>query len=42
MNGDFFFLSGKSIDEPIVMGGPFVMNSQQEQAYQDLVSGYFN
>ena len=44
IEGDFLFLSGLSINEPIVMGGPFVMNSQQEieQAYKDLAAGYFN
>lgn len=37
------FLSGKPINEPVVMGGPFVMNTQQEidKAYEDYRNGHF-
>jgi len=38
------FLTGRSIGEPIVMGGPFVMNTEQEilTAKQDHQNGYFD
>ena len=44
VDGEFLFLSGRSIGEPIVMGGPFVMNTQQEilSAKQDHQNGYFD
>ncbi|BDD05160.1 pirin family protein [Aureibacter tunicatorum] len=36
-------LTGKPIGEPIVLGGPFVMNTQEEinQAYEDFRKGHF-
>jgi redox-sensitive bicupin YhaK (pirin superfamily) len=35
--------AGEPIGEPVVMGGPFVMNSSEEihRAYQDLEAGEF-
>ncbi len=44
MKGEFLFLSGQSLDEPVVMGGPFVMNNQAEirQANNDYINGYFD
>ena len=37
----FLFLAGKPISEPMVMGGPFVMNTKDEieQAYEDFRQG---
>lgn len=42
-DGEFLLISGQSIDEPIVYGGPFIMNTEEEiaQAYQDSSKGYF-
>lgn len=42
-NGEFLLLSGESINEPIVYGGPFIMNSSEEikQAYQDSANAVF-
>ena len=42
--GEFLLLTGQSLNEPVVMGGPFVMNSQAEieQAYADHRDGYFD
>ena len=36
-------VAGKPIGEPVVMGGPFVMNSTEEieQAYLDFKAGKF-
>ncbi len=44
VDGEFLFLTGRSIGEPIVMGGPFVMNTEQEilTAKQDHQNGYFD
>jgi len=41
--GEFLLMSGQSIDEPIVYGGPFIMNTADEieQAYQDASQGIF-
>jgi redox-sensitive bicupin YhaK (pirin superfamily) len=40
---EFLLISGESINEPIVNGGPFVMNSEAEieQAFQDYSNGVF-
>lgn len=40
---EIFVLSGKSLDEPIVASGPFVMSSEKEiqQAYIDYQNGLF-
>ena len=42
-NSKFLLISGKPIGEPIVRGGPFVMNSQAEikEAIQDFHNGTF-
>jgi len=42
-SGEFLLISGESLDEPIVAGGPFIMNSKKEieQAYQDYELGIF-
>ena len=42
-NSKFLLISGKPIGEPIVRGGPFVMNTQAEikEAIQDFHSGTF-
>ena len=42
--GEFLLLTGQSLNEPMVMGGPFVMNSQAEidQAYADYQAGHFS
>jgi redox-sensitive bicupin YhaK (pirin superfamily) len=39
----FVAIAGQAIDEPIVQGGPFVMNSQEEltQAMEDFRRGRF-
>jgi redox-sensitive bicupin YhaK (pirin superfamily) len=39
----FFLFAARSIDEPIVWGGPMVMNTEEElmQTYQDLNNGTF-
>lgn len=44
IRGEFLLLTGQSLNEPVVMGGPFVMNSQAEidQAYVDYKAGYFD
>jgi len=44
IRGEFLLLTGKSLNEPVVMGGPFVMNSQAEidQAYADYQAGHFS
>lgn len=41
--GEFLFISGEPIKENVVMGGPFVMSSQQEIeiAYQEFEEGKF-
>ncbi len=40
---EFLFLAGEPITEPVVFGGPFVMNSQREieSAYRDYEAGLF-
>ena len=40
---DFLFLAGAPLGEPVAMGGPIVMNTQQEinDAYRQLQSGTF-
>jgi redox-sensitive bicupin YhaK (pirin superfamily) len=42
-NSKFLLISGKPIGEPIVRGGPFVMNTQAEikEAIQDFHNGTF-
>lgn len=44
VSGEFLLLTGQSLNEPMVMGGPFVMNSQAEidQAYADYQAGHFS
>jgi len=44
INGEFLFLSGQALNEPVVMGGPFVMKSQEEikQVNNDYINGYFD
>ena len=44
MTGEFLFLSGQSINQDIVMGGPFVMNTMEQikQAKIDYANGYFD
>ena len=39
----FLIIAGKPIDEPVVRGGPFVMNTKQEilKAIEDYHSGNF-
>ncbi len=41
--GELLVISGKPLNQPVVMGGPFVMNTQDEieQAYQDFDKGLF-
>ena len=38
-----FVLSGEPLNEPVIAGGPFVMNTEEElrQAYDDYSSGGF-
>lgn len=40
---DVFILSGEPLQEPVVAGGPFVMNTEEEllQAFEDYESGLF-
>jgi len=42
-SAEFLLISGESFDEPITVGGPFIMNTQQEieQAFQDYEQGIF-
>ncbi|MGF1695387.1 pirin family protein [Vibrio kyushuensis] len=42
-DAQFLLLAGKPLNEPVVRGGPFVMNTRQElmQAFQDYSSGKF-
>jgi len=41
--GRFLLIAGQSLNEPVVRGGPFVMNSRQEvlQAFDDFHKGQF-
>lgn len=42
-NGEFLFLAGEPINEPVVQYGPFVMNNEQDirDAFRDLAGGKF-
>ena len=44
VTGEFLFLSGQSINQEMVMGGPFVMNTMEQikQANIDYANGYFD
>lgn len=44
VTGEFLFLSGQSINQDMVMGGPFVMNTMEQikQANIDYANGYFD
>ena len=41
--GELLIIAGEPINEPVVMGGPFVMNTKDEieVAYQDFRDGKF-